>query len=74
LYHQKADRDAYAAIAGKSELLPGEIALREGGCIEPSPASRFFDPFDPDHPPMPPDDPIAHALMLKVDGRGGAAT
>ena len=74
LYHQKADRDAYAAIAGKSEMLPGEIALREGGSIEPSPASRFFDPFDPDHPPMPPDDPIAHALMLKVDGRVGSAT
>jgi len=74
LYHQKADRDAYAAISGKTSILPEEIELREGGSIEPPPDSRFFDPFDPDHPPMPPDDPVSHALMLKVDGRTGASS
>lgn len=73
LYHQKADREAYAAISTKAGMLPEQIELREGGRIEPAPDSRFYDPFDPDHPPMPPDDPVSHSLMLKVDGRKGAA-
>lgn len=72
LYHQRADRDVYAAIEGKASLLPGEIALRDGGSIAPPPESRFFDPFDPDHPPMPPDDPVSHSLMLNVDERTGS--
>lgn len=33
-----------------------------------SPPSRMFDPFNPDFPPMPPDDPIAHSRMHRVDG------
>ncbi len=74
LYHQKADRDVYAAIAGKAELLPTDIPLRDGATITPFEDSRFFDPFDPDHPPMPPDDPVSHSLMLRVDGRKGAAS
>jgi hypothetical protein len=35
------------------------------------PRSRFFDPYDQDEPPMPPDDPISHELMLEVDGKKG---
>lgn len=33
-----------------------------------SPPSRMFDPFNPDFPPMPPDDPTAHTRMHYVDG------
>lgn len=35
------------------------------------PASRMFDPYDPDHEPLPPDDPTAHVLMHRVDGKKG---
>lgn len=31
--------------------------------IEVDERSRFYDPSNPDHPPMPPDDPTAHKLM-----------
>jgi Outer membrane efflux protein len=72
VYRKKADRDAYAAIAGKSQSLPVDVPFRDAG-IEPNPDSRFFDNSDPDQPPMPPDDPVSHALMLEVDGRKGAA-
>lgn len=33
------------------------------------PPSRMFDPFNPDFPPMPPDDPTAHTRMHCVDGK-----
>jgi hypothetical protein len=35
------------------------------------PGSRMFDPYDPDHEPLPPDDPTAHVLMHRVDGKKG---
>lgn len=74
MYVQRADKDAYSAIAGKTELLPGEFPLRDGANITPYPDSRLFDVFDPENPPMPPDDPSSHQLMLRVDGRKGAAS
>jgi len=36
------------------------------------PRSRYFDPTNPDHPPMPPDDPYSHTFMHWVDGKHGA--
>ena len=40
--------------------------------LTPDPASRLFDPFDPDCPPQPPDDPAAHQYMERPNGmRGG---
>jgi len=32
-------------------------------------ASRMFDPFNPDRPPMPEDDGVAHRYMQRVDGK-----
>lgn len=74
MYIQRADKDAYSAIAGKTELLPGDFPLRDGVNITPYPDSRLFDAFDLDNPPMPPDDPDSHQLMLRVDGRRGASS
>ncbi|HEY6565825.1 MAG TPA: TolC family protein, partial [Pirellulaceae bacterium] len=31
----------------------------------------MFDPFNPDRPPLPPDDPVSHKLMHCVDGKRG---
>ena len=39
--------------------------------IQPSPASRMYDPDNPDRPPMPPDDPESQKLMHCVDGKRG---
>lgn len=36
------------------------------------PRSRYFDPTNPDRPPMPPDDPTSHQLMHYIDGKRGA--
>ncbi|HZN60076.1 MAG TPA: hypothetical protein VFD71_18535, partial [Planctomycetota bacterium] len=41
--------------------------------ISLDPRSRYYDPTDPDFPPMPPDDPASHALMQEVDGMRGYA-
>jgi hypothetical protein len=35
------------------------------------PGSRMFDPYDPDHEPIPPDDPTAHVMMHRVNGIKG---
>lgn len=41
--------------------------VRDAGS-QPPPASRLFDPTNPDFPPQPPDDPTAHTKMQRVDG------
>lgn len=68
-YRRQADIEAYDLIDEKvfhSGQNPGRL-LR----IEPSRASRMFDPFDPDRQPMPQDDPASHRYMEAVDGRRG---
>jgi uncharacterized protein YceH (UPF0502 family) len=71
-YRKSADRDVYSSIAEKALALnPGE--LPQNASIDAGPESRFFDPFDADHPPLPPDDPISHELMKRVDGKRGAS-
>lgn len=39
--------------------------------ITPDPLSRFYDPYDPDCAPLPPDDPAAHEYMHCVYGMQG---
>jgi outer membrane protein TolC len=70
LYRKRADRESYSAIAAKSSMLPPELQLRDP-VIEPDPESRFFSEFNPDHPPMPPDDPLSHHFMVRVAGKSG---
>ena len=41
--------------------------------IEIDPRSRYFDEYDPDHSPMPPDDPVAHDYMHLVNRKEGWA-
>lgn len=67
-YRQQADADAYALVQQKANNPHWELG-RYG--IEIDPRSRMFDPFDPDHPPMPEDDPTSHQLMHYVDGKKG---
>lgn len=39
--------------------------------IEVDSRSRMFDPFNPDRPPMPEDDPQANRFLQRVDGKKG---
>lgn len=67
-YRLQADRDAYAAIAERNNN--PAWATRDYN-IELDPRSRYYDPYDQDHPPMPMDDPAAHDYMRCVSGRRG---
>ncbi|MGQ0636738.1 MAG: TolC family protein [Planctomycetaceae bacterium] len=39
--------------------------------VMPDPRSRFYDPYDPDFAPLPPDDPASHSYMHWVYGMQG---
>lgn len=67
-WRTQADRDSYAAIGEKVNDAHWEIPRYE---VNPDPRSRFYDPYDPDKSPLPPDDPTAHEFMHSVNGRKG---
>jgi hypothetical protein len=58
-----ADSEVYALIDEKAVLERDGLVRR----LEVDPRSRMFDPFNPDRPPMPEDDPAAHRYMETVD-------
>ncbi len=64
----QADREAYETIAERN-VDPRWYETDYG--IEMDPRSRYFDPCDPDRPPMPLDDPASHRYMHCVDGKKG---
>ena len=67
-YRIRADDDAYALTAEKTEMTR---AIGSQYPIYVDPASRMYDPFDPDHEPMPPDDPASHTFMHWIDHKKG---
>ncbi len=67
-WRQQADRDAYEAIGER--ISDPRWQLPRVDVVADS-ESRFFDPYDADKPPLPPDDPSAHEYMHCVDGIGG---
>ena len=67
-YRLDADAEAYQLIAQKATDPRWPL---ERFTIEVDPASRMFDPFNPDHPPIPKDDPTSHRLMHCVDCKPG---
>lgn len=69
-YRQQADREVGDLLQCANQQAGTEV--RDYG-VYPDPKSRYFDPYDPDRPPMPPDDPAAHGLMQCVDGKKGWA-
>jgi hypothetical protein len=64
----QADREAYGVIAERNDDPRWHAADYS---IEIDPRSRYFDPCDPDRPPMPQDDPASHEYMRRVDGMKG---
>lgn len=67
-YRLAADRQAYDVIAERN----CDPRWHTTDCsIELDPRSRYFDPYDPDHSPMPQDDPDSHEYMHRVNGMKG---
>ncbi|MEP3481804.1 MAG: TolC family protein [Fuerstiella sp.] len=64
----QAENDTYNAISQK--LNDPHWQLPRIG-LEADPRSRFYDPYDPDAAPLPPDDPAANRIMHCVSGRKG---
>ncbi|MBT5019694.1 MAG: TolC family protein [Planctomicrobium sp.] len=67
-WRQQADTDTYEAI---TEHLTDQRWAVPRIDITPDPRSRFYDPYDPDAAPLPPDDPAAHTYMHWVGGWEG---
>lgn len=67
-WRHQADQDAYNIVAEKT--FDANIYLPRID-VQPDPRSRFYDPYDPDHEPLPPDDPTAHQYMHVADGIRG---
>lgn len=67
-WRKQADTDSYLAI---TQNLTDERWAIPRIDITPDPRSRFFDPYDPDCSPLPPDDPAAHVYMHWVNGWKG---
>ncbi|SFI05314.1 TolC family protein [Planctomicrobium piriforme] len=67
-WRDQADRDSYLAI---NERLNDPRWAVPRIDVTPDPRSRFFDPYDPDKEPLPPDDGAAHVYMNWVDGWQG---
>src|SRR5207302_3814355 len=68
-YRRSADRETYQAIGQHTNEAEWPLSSVS---IEPPPASRLFDPFDADRPPMPPDDPAAYRFMERPNGMKGS--
>jgi len=67
-WRDQADRDSYLAITEKLNDPRWELPRID---VTADPRSRFYDPYDPDHEPAPPDDSAAAVYMNWVDGWQG---
>ncbi len=67
-YRYKTNREAYYLI---DEKIADACERTAPYRIEIDPRSRMFDPFNPDRPPMPDDDPVANSYMKMVDRKKG---
>ena len=67
-YRLRSDQQTYAILQEKDNT---DKWLGSDFNITPDPRSRFFDPYNADDPPLPPDDPRAQAYMSSVYGMRG---
>lgn len=68
-YRVSADRETYPIVTERIVAPAYDIGRTR---LDPDPASRLFDPFNPDHPPKPPDDPAAARYMARPNNMRGA--
>lgn len=67
-YRRNADCEVSDVVAEKTR--DPRWFLPSAWSPYPDPRSRFGDPYVPDHPPIPPDDPAAHWWMSHLGRRG----
>ena len=67
-HRAKTNREAYHLI---DEKIADSGENTRPYRIELDPRSRMFDPFNPDRPPMPEDDPASNRYMCMVDKKHG---
>lgn len=67
-WRTQADFDGYNLLSQK-QFDPRWVIPRT--TVEPDNRSRFYDPYDRDVPPLPPDDPAASRYMQWVNGMHG---
>ncbi|MFM9115771.1 MAG: hypothetical protein ACKOU6_06370 [Planctomycetota bacterium] len=67
-YRRQADNEGLALIEEKASNPHWNL---DAYTLYVDPRSRMFDPFSADTPPIPRDDPAAHELMHRVDGKRG---
>lgn len=64
-WRSQADFDTYNLLMEKTQDPRWDLPRLT---IQADPRSRFYDAFDPDVAPLPPDDPAAHRYMERVNG------
>ncbi len=69
-YRRSADAETYPII--NERVVRPTFAIGRTR-VEPAVGSRLADPFDPDHPPKPPDDPAAALVMARPGGMRGSS-
>lgn len=69
-WRQNADDNTYAILRDKAADPRWDPPRLD---LQPDTRSRFFDPYDPDCEPLPPDDPTAHAYMHWMGRNTGVA-
>ena len=67
-WRKQADEKTYTLLDNKIDNPNWPIPPVD---LNRDPRSRFFDPYNPDKPPLPPDDPTAHEYMHCVYGMHG---
>jgi outer membrane protein TolC len=67
-YRKQADEEAQQLITEKSNDPRWALPCFS---IEMDDRSRYYDPYDRDYPPMPPDDQFSHRLMHRLAGKKG---
>lgn len=68
-YRRQADAEAFALTQEKIVSPHSDLGGKFSIAIDPR--SRMYDPYNPDRPPIPEDDPEAQEFMQVVDGKKG---
>ena len=67
-YHKAADTEVTELVAEKAGDPRWAVPRYD---VEMDPRSRYYEIYNQDKPPMPPDDPASHQFMHAVDGMDG---
>jgi outer membrane protein TolC len=67
-YRNWADAETYGEVQERNNDPRWEV---DKLTVYGDPRARFYDPYNPDHPPLPPDDPAAAQYMVRADGIKG---